>query len=189
MGRGLSDLQKTILRLALAEHDAWEGREYGDRTRGGTPRSHVARWQVLAEHYGFRGHERFMTCRPAFDPETIGRAKYKSAVTAVGRAIKRLVERGLLATSKIPHYRKVRKHSQGSWRRFGPLTEDRVFECPRVQEQSFVTYIIRLTDDGIRAARSLPVYRLASRTNWSRKPTISLEEAEAITGRIRRAIG
>jgi hypothetical protein len=117
-----------------------------------------------------------------FDPERIGRGKYKAGVAAVSRALGRLVDRGLLTVTKEAGRYPVRKRSRGSWRRYGYRRGDIIFECPVVEEQLYVTHFIRLTDEGIRVARSLPVYRLASQNNPSKKLTISLQDCERNIG-------
>jgi hypothetical protein len=116
MGRGLSELQRSILRLALHNRTA-EGLEpILDRPpRGGAD---VYAWEVLESAYGFREHRRldwsgkpaetrygsssgnFAGHRkpggePLFSRSAIGPRRYNAAHVAVSKAFYRLQERGL----------------------------------------------------------------------------------------------
>ena len=100
MGRGLSELQKTILRLALDGH-----------TRTGNQSTHVRYAEVLVEHFKFPIKRKwwngtkdmsdldYVRKNPAsqkFDSQEIGPNRYNSAKVSVSRAFARLGERGLL---------------------------------------------------------------------------------------------
>lgn len=94
MGRGLSDLQRTALRLALQNRDG-EGRT--ERTRGGAD---VYFQEILAAHYGwelkrFAGKLRSPGGQK-FSKAGIGHREYNAATTAVSRAAARLEQRGLV---------------------------------------------------------------------------------------------
>ena len=78
MGRGLSPLQRRILKLA---------------ERTGTLHIH----QVLSALYGFPMARHGRPGALHFRPGAIGRRRYHSASVAVGRAFTRLANRGLVA--------------------------------------------------------------------------------------------
>lgn len=91
MGRGLSELQRRILILAGQESDG----EYG------LSRLHIIRalfdWPETSywhpkEHYHYRRH---------FDKRAIGAEKYNAIYASLSRAIRRLIERGLIARTRL----------------------------------------------------------------------------------------
>jgi hypothetical protein len=105
MGRGLSELQKAILRRALANQKA-EGRSL-DESRF----ADVLRAEVLADYWGWpmppRGDgDRYRTNMEGlqerhiggrlYSPRQIGEKRYGSAQTALTRAMNRLADRGLM---------------------------------------------------------------------------------------------
>jgi hypothetical protein len=83
MGRGLSELQKAVLRHAAQ-------------------RSHVCRAVLLAEVFGWTRK----SGRPVrdygknFRPAAIGQAKYRTDNASLSRALRRLTERGLLTDNR-----------------------------------------------------------------------------------------
>lgn len=85
MGRGLSDLQKGILRLA--------SRNY---CRGGFCLyfGHLFRRKIFQELHGWDWDI-------TFDPEAIGLKKYNVTMASTSRAIKRLQERGLVVRARF----------------------------------------------------------------------------------------
>jgi hypothetical protein len=97
MGRGLSDLQRGILRLALARHEQYADRE--DRS-GGPPRpADVYAHDVLHHLYGWpasRTGRLYYGRVHHFSSAEIGRTRYGSDRTAVARALARAAQRGLL---------------------------------------------------------------------------------------------
>jgi hypothetical protein len=92
MGRGLSDLQKTILRLALANREAEGDPCWYD----------VGYVEVLATHFGFeprwplrrRDGKRELFGHP-FSKAAIGADRYDAAHATLARAVRRLEARGL----------------------------------------------------------------------------------------------
>ncbi len=93
MGRGLSDLQKTILRLALRNRNVGDG---GGPTWG----VDVLHSEVLVEHFGWHGETRNQWGNRIqggniFDRLAIGPKAYASARAALSRAVARLEQRGL----------------------------------------------------------------------------------------------
>ena len=84
MARGLSDLQKAILLLAV--------------TKAGQPTpAGVDRWEILAAHYGWHAvprTARYTTLR--FNRTAVGLNKYLARQVAVTRALQRLRRRGLI---------------------------------------------------------------------------------------------
>lgn len=104
MGRGLSELQKSILRIAYRNHQA------GPMTHGGISKTHAYYAEVLHEHFGFPIERRsyidknatdsmYLRSNPAshtFDLHAIGESRYRAAQAALSRAVKRLSERGLV---------------------------------------------------------------------------------------------
>jgi hypothetical protein len=106
MGRGLSELQRTILRLALRNRDG-SGKE--------DPGIHVVHPEVLSEFYGFTVNPtklpswlRYTPVSPRsrcrmFSPREIGDPRYNAAHVAVSRAFRRLADRGLLALMQYVH--------------------------------------------------------------------------------------
>lgn len=97
MGRGLSELQKTILRVALEKHLAFEARIASGNDYRGFLEGDTDRAQVLMEHFGWEQYGGDYP-RQVFDflPEEIGREKYRAGQAALSRAIRRLIDRGLL---------------------------------------------------------------------------------------------
>jgi hypothetical protein len=101
MGRGLSDLQATILRLALANRET-EGR--GDSSPG----ADVLRAEVLAAYHGWDGHAMRYGAgygdsagsrdygSQHFSEGRIGAGHYNAAHAALTRAFARLEARGLV---------------------------------------------------------------------------------------------
>jgi ribosomal protein S19E (S16A) len=79
MGRGLSDLQKAILR-----HSATKGS--------------VCRAVLLSEHFGWKRTNGRVAMHDGknFRPTAIGEAKYRKDSASLSRALRRLVDRGLL---------------------------------------------------------------------------------------------
>lgn len=84
MARGLSNLQKTILLVAL--------------TKASQPESvGIDRWEVLTAYYGWQAAPRSARLTALrFKRQTVGEAKYMAAQVAVTRALQRLRRRGLL---------------------------------------------------------------------------------------------
>jgi hypothetical protein len=106
MGRVLSDLQKTILRLALANHED-EGRTVGDPFG-----CDVGYAEILATHFGFKPRRPLRyppdsrICKLAgpralggyhFSKAAIGDARYHVAHVTLTRTVRRLEARGLAA--------------------------------------------------------------------------------------------
>jgi hypothetical protein len=103
MGRGLSELQKTILRIA------WRNRE-AERRHDGSGGGDVVYAEVLAEHYGWHpsrcrlqapsyekeDEERRTFGSQHFAKEIIGERVYNAAHAALTRAMTRLATRGLV---------------------------------------------------------------------------------------------
>ena len=93
MGRGLSDLQKTILGLALENHDNHDGVD-------GAKGVDVIYSEILVKHFGWKGNTRDRYGKriysfTVFDRAAIGAKAYASAEAAVSRAVLRLQQRGL----------------------------------------------------------------------------------------------
>ena len=90
MPRGLSDLQRTILRVALRNRQHAPTRFWGDVTRA----------EILAAHYGWQPFDgdqgRLVGKTQAFAIARIGGDRYQSAHVAVTRAVQRLIGRGLI---------------------------------------------------------------------------------------------
>ncbi len=131
MGRGLSDLQKAILRIALRQQEAHAAEAAGlVASFGREPSAYgcdVQHKDVLAEHFGFqkRKAKMFSFEEPdRFDRQAIGPAIYNRAEAALSRAIVRLESRGLV------------HRAQGAVARWSGAT---------------------LTDEGLRVARELSV--------------------------------
>ncbi len=87
MGRGLSELQKTMLTIAAEDKD--------------DPKRHnVALYnEVLVRHYGWRPTHRRGDVGPQgwhFSKRDIGEKEYRKARAAVSRSASRLAERGLV---------------------------------------------------------------------------------------------
>lgn len=102
MGRGLSDLQKTILRLALANRD----KDLDDETHG----ADVYHWEILAEYFGWKefldeyrlgSHSIYVR----FPKEQIEESRYRGARVSLTRALDRLQTRGLLTRVTGMHFR------------------------------------------------------------------------------------
>ena len=96
MGRGLSELQKCILRLALKNVEV-EGRHTGHGTD-------VLHSEILAEFFGWRGNTRDQEgkriySQSIFEREEIGAKQYASVQAALSRAITRLEQRGLVTAT------------------------------------------------------------------------------------------
>jgi hypothetical protein len=102
MGRGLSELQKTILRRALSNRNA-EGRQ------AGAWGADVYRAEILADYWGWKMHayppfyqqersgwQRRAHASQRFSRRRIGAARYDAAQAAVTRAFQRLADRGLV---------------------------------------------------------------------------------------------
>jgi hypothetical protein len=93
MGRGMSELQKTILRRALSN----KIREQRDGSNG----ADVYGAEIAADHFGWvlpPHYYRNVTRRAAvhnFSKQEIGEKRYSSVRAAICRAILRLEERGL----------------------------------------------------------------------------------------------
>ena len=96
MGRGLSDLQKSILLQAYKKLEQI-GR-YNDQSITGM----LLPSEVLAEFYGWEtqiedsGHEEIYIGSQLFSKEEIGSNRYNSARAAVSKAFQRLEARGLV---------------------------------------------------------------------------------------------
>jgi len=91
VGRGLSELQKGILKIAYRNR-AEKGK------RASSDLADVSNREVLVEVYGFVPEENkgLNTDRPfIFNRKVIGAKRYQSASTAVAKAFKRLSNRGL----------------------------------------------------------------------------------------------
>jgi hypothetical protein len=93
MGRGMSELQKTILRRALSN----KTREQRDGSNG----ADVYGAEIAADHFGWvlpPHYYRDTTRCPGrhnFSKQEIGERRYSSVLAAICRAILRLEERGL----------------------------------------------------------------------------------------------
>jgi hypothetical protein len=94
MGRGMSDLQKTILRRALSN----KIRENRNDEKG----ADVYGAEIAADHFGWTlppyfYREDLQRCvgRRVFSKQEIGEQRYSSVRAAICRAILRLEERGL----------------------------------------------------------------------------------------------
>lgn len=85
MGRGLSDLQDTILRMALANRDVgrFDGADVYDA-------------EVLARYFGWDGIPTSHDRGPRFSVGAIGPGRYRSARASLSRAMGRLALRGLV---------------------------------------------------------------------------------------------
>jgi len=110
MGRGLSELQRSILRLALHNRTA-EGLK-PILESGSSDGADIYAWEVLESSYGFGKHLRATTRygsqygdraghrKPGgealFSRSAIGASRYKAAHVAVTKAFRRLEERGLV---------------------------------------------------------------------------------------------
>jgi hypothetical protein len=138
MGRGLSELQQTILQLALErrDHMAAIGR-LNHELRGGD----VYSQDVLVRHYGWPitygridngSRALYQGQAHHFAPTVIGPERYASDRTAVARALRRLQNRGLLC---------------------------------RERDYPSQRYRLRLTPAGIDAARLLSVHKQPKHTN------------------------
>ena len=91
MARGLSDLQKSILKLA------YEKRMLGQKTGP----CDVCTTQVLLEIYDWPLVENcFSVAAHNFDRNEVGRREYDQAMVSVSRALKRLEARGLVTRFK-----------------------------------------------------------------------------------------
>ena len=85
MGRGLSALQRTALRMAL------------DGSREEAPRcAHTTNAEVIKACYGFPRRPGRPDGIPRFSRAGIGEQRYNAAVAAVSRALARLESRGLV---------------------------------------------------------------------------------------------
>lgn len=85
MGRGLSELQKTVLRVAG---------EYEDETTFFS--------EVLIAHYGWEsGWNMKWHDAPVLRMSAIGEGKYRSGQAALSRAVRRLAERGLVRKERV----------------------------------------------------------------------------------------
>ena len=93
MARGLSELQRTILRVALRNRHRAPTRYWGDVTRA----------EIFAAHYGWQtidGNQgRLVGNAITFAVADIGRYRYQSAHVAVTRAVQRLIGRALIKRS------------------------------------------------------------------------------------------
>jgi len=129
VGRGLSELQKTILRLGN------ENRVREHRPTGGGG-ADVYRSEVLAEVYGFESRfarddegaaqtARRHFARQQFWPADVGESRYIAGSAAVCRAMKRLEDRGLVVLM------------QGTFARWAgaDLTEAGVAEAERLSSK------------------------------------------------------
>ena len=92
MGRGLSEIQKDILRLAVVNRDDPERKASTDLYYG----------QVYVDVFGWkvkRKYRRPLSEHPGgqnFDLDEIGRKHYDVVLASVSRAVRRLEERGLV---------------------------------------------------------------------------------------------
>lgn len=94
MGRGLSDLQKSVLRLAARQRAAREkSRAHMDSWSVSVP--DVWYWEALEECYGFVPSKRLHGMCQRFDRQAIGVRRYNAACAALSRALARLALRGL----------------------------------------------------------------------------------------------
>ena len=85
MGRGLSELQKRILKLAY--------------TNATTPKDCTERlynYQIFEHIYGWVPTPRAGTGSPKFNPDEIGHNAYRSAKVVVHKACRRLESRGVV---------------------------------------------------------------------------------------------
>lgn len=91
MGKGLSPLQKTVLRVALKNRDAGDGAQ-------GTRGCDALYREILAEHFGWpipeRSSKRTYGAKH-FTKAAIGESRYRSNLASLSRAMLRLSERGL----------------------------------------------------------------------------------------------
>ena len=104
MGRGLSDLQKSVMWIAYRNRMREWRQIVEHETKGGadwTKRDEVFNQEVLVEHFGWwwpwKRSPRDSTHWHNFSKAEIGGKKYSSAHAALSRAIGRLLKRGLLA--------------------------------------------------------------------------------------------
>ena len=94
MARGLSDLQKRILKLA------YENRMRGQKTGS----CDVCTTQVLLEIYDWPLIENcFSVAAHNFDSNEVGQREYDQAMVIVSRAVQRLEARGLVTRFKSCH--------------------------------------------------------------------------------------
>jgi hypothetical protein len=91
MGRGLSDLQGTILRLALAN------RPDGGRPGAATSGADVVTAEVLAALWGLEFKRSRGLGSQHHSKAAVGVRRYNAAHAAVSRAFARLEQRGLVA--------------------------------------------------------------------------------------------
>jgi hypothetical protein len=114
MGRGLSELQKTMLRLAVEADKEYSDVHLSDEYIRATSEERRARWpnadnlrcmvefnEVLAAVYGWdplppRYPDSVGWQRLRFSKQAIGQKKYMAAYMAVRKAAKRLEARGLV---------------------------------------------------------------------------------------------
>jgi len=124
MGRGLSELQKTILSIAYENHkkytsEAWIKKEIEEYNKLrimsayeglSLPKEYepfhfdLYHYEILAHLIGLDPNKMYEYCVKRFKPESIGYKKYKSLNTSVSRAISRLWERGLIVWYPFNHY-------------------------------------------------------------------------------------
>lgn len=106
MGRGLSELQRTILRLALVARrkpppdQSWLPPKLREQLPPPSPEP-LRLAEVLIRHWGWQpipGRTSYDGA-PKFDPEQIGRRRYNAARASLARAVRRLRERNLIRRS------------------------------------------------------------------------------------------
>ena len=97
MGRGLSPLQQTILRIAFRQHDQHLQHAADNDRNPDEFGCDVLYRDVLIEHYGFRRKApRLYVPSDRIDRAAIGRVAYNRATAALSRAFSRLESRGLV---------------------------------------------------------------------------------------------
>lgn len=92
MGRGLSDLQKAVLRRAGDQHD----RRVDSRRAGGPQIPDASYFEVLADAYGWEPWTWHNFGGQHFSLVQIGESPYRNAVSALARACARFEARGLV---------------------------------------------------------------------------------------------
>lgn len=129
MGRGLSDLQKTTLRVAFENRNSdprchceycerrredWadKAQENPEHYRGavcllaedeGAGAGDIVPLEVISDHFGFRATRHLRCYKNEYgklDSTTYTRTGYKAAFAATSRAFRRLRDRGLLVRSE-----------------------------------------------------------------------------------------
>jgi len=123
MGRGLSELQRTILLMAYENHmkytsEAWIKKEIEEYNKLrvmsayegiSLPKEYVPfhfdlyHYEILAHLIGLDPNKMYEYDVKRFKPESIGYNKYKSLNASISRAISRLWKRGLIVWYPLNH--------------------------------------------------------------------------------------